>query len=57
MSKISKTDNEWKAQLSSEQYRVTRQAGTEAPYSGEYEQCWDKGQYQRPIPAMGANTM
>jgi peptide-methionine (R)-S-oxide reductase len=37
MSKISKTDNEWKAQLSSEQYRVTRQAGTEAPYSGEYD--------------------
>ena len=45
MGKISKTDQEWKAQLSDEQYRVTRQAGTEAPYSGEYEQCWDRGVY------------
>jgi peptide-methionine (R)-S-oxide reductase len=45
MGKISKTDEEWKARLSDEQYRVTRQAGTEAPYSGEYEQCWDEGVY------------
>jgi len=45
MGKITKTDEEWKAQLSAEQYRVTRQAGTEAPYSGEYEQVWDKGTY------------
>lgn len=45
MSKISKSDEEWKEQLSAEQYRVTRQAGTEAPYSGEYEQCWDEGNY------------
>lgn len=45
MGKINKTDQEWKARLSDEQYRVTRQAGTEAPYSGEYEQCWDEGVY------------
>ena len=45
MSKTNKTDQEWKAQLSDEQYRVTRQAGTEAPFSGEYEQCWDTGWY------------
>jgi peptide-methionine (R)-S-oxide reductase len=45
MGKISKTDREWREQLTPEQYRVTRQAGTEAPYSGAYEQVWDKGQY------------
>jgi peptide-methionine (R)-S-oxide reductase len=45
MAKINKTDAEWKAQLSPEQYRVTRQAGTEAPFSGAYDQCWDRGTY------------
>jgi len=45
MVKINKTDAEWKALLSPEQYRVMRQAGTEAPFSGEYEQCWEVGVY------------
>jgi len=45
MGKISKTDREWQEQLTPEQYRVTRQAGTEAPFSGEYETCWERGHY------------
>jgi peptide-methionine (R)-S-oxide reductase len=45
MDKVIKSDEEWRAKLSDEQYRVTRQAGTEAPYSGEYEEHWEDGRY------------
>ena len=45
MGKISKTDEEWKAQLGDAAFQVTRKAGTERPYSGEYETCWEKGVY------------
>ena len=45
MTKISKPKEEWRATLTPEQYRVTREAGTEASFSGEYDQHWDEGQY------------
>ncbi len=45
MSKIIKTDTEWRQQLSDEEYRVIRQKGTEKPFSGEYDQFFENGQY------------
>lgn len=45
MTRASKTDKEWKEDLTPDQFRVTRQSGTEPPFSGEYDQHWDRGQY------------
>jgi peptide methionine sulfoxide reductase msrA/msrB len=43
--KIIKTDDEWKKILTSEQYRVMRKAGTERPFSGKYNDYYEKGTY------------
>ena len=43
--KIEKTDAEWRASLTPEQYRVARQAGTERPFSGEYTDTETPGTY------------
>ncbi len=45
MDKISKTAEQWKEQLTDEQYRVTREAGTEAPFTGEYCDHFEDGAY------------
>lgn len=36
MSKIQKTDEEWRRLLSNDEYRITRQKGTERAFTGEY---------------------
>lgn len=43
--KIEKSDADWKQQLSSEQYYVTRQKGTERPFTGKYNRHNEKGAY------------
>src|SRR5688572_9931470 len=46
MDKITKTEAEWKAQLTPEQYTVTRKHGTERAFSGKYHATKDKGTYE-----------
>ena len=42
---VQKSEEEWRAQLSPAEYQVLRQAGTERPYSGEYEDTTTEGVY------------
>jgi peptide-methionine (R)-S-oxide reductase len=42
---VEKTEDEWRAQLTAEQYRVTRDKGTEAAHSGALCSIYDEGQY------------
>ncbi|WP_010178482.1 peptide-methionine (R)-S-oxide reductase MsrB [Aquimarina agarilytica] len=43
---ITKTEAEWKADLSDFEYYVLRQAGTERAFTGEYDKHYKKGIYQ-----------
>ncbi len=40
-----KTEHEWKSQLTPEQFRITRQCGTEPPFSGRYYHFDGVGSY------------
>ncbi|MCH8296089.1 peptide-methionine (R)-S-oxide reductase MsrB [Candidatus Poribacteria bacterium] len=44
--KVIKTDEEWREQLTPEQYAMTRQKGTERAFTGEYHDFKGEGVYQ-----------
>ncbi len=46
MEKVTKTDEEWKKQLTPEQYNVTRKHGTERAFTGLYHATKDPGTYE-----------
>jgi len=43
---MKKTDQEYKNTLSDIEYRVTREAATERPFTGKYWDHWDQGRYK-----------
>lgn len=45
MEKITKTEEEWRDELTPQQYQVLREAGTEPPFTGKYYKHKDKGVY------------
>lgn len=46
MDKVTKTDEEWKQQLTPEQYKIMRKKGTEPAFTGEYCDSKEKGVYR-----------
>ena len=45
MEKIKKSEQEWRQELTPEQYRVMREAGTEPAFTGKYYKTKDPGTY------------
>lgn len=43
--RVEKTEQEWRAELTPEQFRITREAGTEKPHSGAHCSRYDAGKY------------
>lgn len=46
MERVEKTNEEWKEILTPEQYHITREKGTEKPFTGEYYDTKEKGIYK-----------
>ena len=44
--KVSKSDDEWRRELTPEQYEVLRRKATERPFTGEYASTKDPGMYR-----------
>jgi peptide-methionine (R)-S-oxide reductase len=44
--RIEKTNEQWRRELTPEQYHVLREKGTERPFSGEYDHVFDAGTYR-----------
>jgi peptide-methionine (R)-S-oxide reductase len=46
MTKVQKTEEQWRTELDPERYHVLREKGTEAPFSGECDQTFEQGTYR-----------
>ena len=46
MPKIKKSDAEWRAELTPQQYNVLREKGTERAFTGEYDHTFEPGTYR-----------
>jgi peptide-methionine (R)-S-oxide reductase len=46
LEKVQKSEQEWRAELTPEQYQVVREKGTEAPFTGEYWDTKENGTYR-----------
>jgi len=46
MANVEKTEQQWRSELTPEQYRVLRTKGTERAFSGEYDQVFEPGTYR-----------
>lgn len=42
---VTKTEEDWKRELTPEQYNILREKGTERPFTGEYWNHFEKGKY------------
>ena len=45
MNQVVKSDQEWREQLSTDEFRICREHGTERAFSGEYWNCHERGEY------------
>lgn len=43
--RVEKTDEQWRRELSPDQYAVLRRKGTERPFTGEYDHTFEPGTY------------